>query len=332
VTLQGTVGCVFDGATTAGHYVTISASVAGDCTDGGATFPTGTQVMGRVLSTNGGAGTYNVALFGAEFQSQAGSTTVNGQTCALGGSCTITAAASNIGFGTFAGLPGSPVTNQLYFFTDSIYANAMYNGSAWSYLLDGISMALPPAFTWQNQSTATVTTTSGGDHLISAIGAASNNVNGRYVAYPGGSFTATLGTRVFWSAIAGGSTASNNDTVGLYISDGTKVVLFAVCMQSGALQWRILYGPTVTNITTNVAGPAGTQFLPIVNQFWLRMDDGVTLAANRTYYLSGDGIKWEKVYQEGNTTNVTGTQIGHFANPVDTGAYINSWVFYWLIQ
>lgn len=68
VTIQGIEACVFDGATTAGHYVTISASVAGDCTDGGATYPLNTQVIGRVLSTNGGAGTYNVALFGAEFQ------------------------------------------------------------------------------------------------------------------------------------------------------------------------------------------------------------------------------------------------------------------------
>jgi hypothetical protein len=68
IAFQGTAQCVFDGATTAGHYVTISTSVNGDCTDGGATYPTGTQVIGRVLSTNGGGGTYDVGVFGPEFQ------------------------------------------------------------------------------------------------------------------------------------------------------------------------------------------------------------------------------------------------------------------------
>jgi hypothetical protein len=62
----GTVNCVFDGATTAGHYVGISAGTAGDCTSVGATYPTSGQVIGRVLSTNGGAGTYAVVLFGPE--------------------------------------------------------------------------------------------------------------------------------------------------------------------------------------------------------------------------------------------------------------------------
>jgi hypothetical protein len=60
----GIASLVFDAATTAGHYVQQSASVAGDGTDAGATCPTSGQVIGRVLSTNGGAGTYAVLLFG----------------------------------------------------------------------------------------------------------------------------------------------------------------------------------------------------------------------------------------------------------------------------
>src|SRR5204863_3711342 len=60
----GTASCVFDGATTAGHYVQISSTTAGDCHDAGATFPTsGGQVLGQVLSTNGGGGTYAMVLY-----------------------------------------------------------------------------------------------------------------------------------------------------------------------------------------------------------------------------------------------------------------------------
>lgn len=58
----GQTTCVFDGATTAGHYVQISASVAGDCTDAGATLPTSGQVIGQVMTSNGGGGTYTVDM------------------------------------------------------------------------------------------------------------------------------------------------------------------------------------------------------------------------------------------------------------------------------
>jgi len=54
--------CVFDGATTAGHYAQISPTIAGDCHDAGATVPASGEIIGRVLSTNAAAGTYNVLL------------------------------------------------------------------------------------------------------------------------------------------------------------------------------------------------------------------------------------------------------------------------------
>lgn len=57
-------GCIFDGATVAGDYVQISATVAGDCHDvGGGGYPSSGQVIGRVLSSNGGGGTYSLEVF-----------------------------------------------------------------------------------------------------------------------------------------------------------------------------------------------------------------------------------------------------------------------------
>jgi hypothetical protein len=67
----GNTSCVFDGATTAGHYFGISAAVAGNCADAGAAYPIVGQVLGRVLSTNGAGGTYPVILFGPEMQASA---------------------------------------------------------------------------------------------------------------------------------------------------------------------------------------------------------------------------------------------------------------------
>jgi hypothetical protein len=62
VAREGVAACIFDAATTAGDYVQISASIAGDCHDSGSTYPSTGQVLGRVLSTNGAGGTFNVSL------------------------------------------------------------------------------------------------------------------------------------------------------------------------------------------------------------------------------------------------------------------------------
>ncbi|HUD64664.1 MAG TPA: hypothetical protein VMQ17_08805 [Candidatus Sulfotelmatobacter sp.] len=66
---SGLVNCVFDGATSAGDYVQISATVGGDCHDtGSATYPLTNQIVGRVMTTNGGGGTYQVLLFGPDIE------------------------------------------------------------------------------------------------------------------------------------------------------------------------------------------------------------------------------------------------------------------------
>lgn len=58
--------CVFDNGSVAGDYIQISATVAGNCHDAGATYPTSGQVIGRAILTAGGAGTYAMMLFGPE--------------------------------------------------------------------------------------------------------------------------------------------------------------------------------------------------------------------------------------------------------------------------
>jgi hypothetical protein len=80
----GQVLCVFDGSTTVNDYVQISSTTVGNCHDTGATtYPlAGGQVLGRVLSTNVGAGTYLLDLFGPEVR--AGGLTVAVNTTGLG--------------------------------------------------------------------------------------------------------------------------------------------------------------------------------------------------------------------------------------------------------
>lgn len=66
IQIAGQCSCLFSGATTAGNYVVVSDATAGNCKDGGSSFPTSGQAIGRVLSTNGSGGTYSIMLFGPE--------------------------------------------------------------------------------------------------------------------------------------------------------------------------------------------------------------------------------------------------------------------------
>ena len=87
ITNMGVAACVFDSATTAGDYVQISSTVAGNCHDtGAATYPSSGQIIGRVLSTNASAGSYNIDLFTPEIKAASGggnlSVLVNGASIA----------------------------------------------------------------------------------------------------------------------------------------------------------------------------------------------------------------------------------------------------------
>lgn len=69
IAASGILTCTFDGATTANDYAQISSTLQGFCHDAGATFPTnGNQVLGRVLSTNGGTGNYSMQFFSPEIK------------------------------------------------------------------------------------------------------------------------------------------------------------------------------------------------------------------------------------------------------------------------
>ncbi len=90
VSVYGTADCVFDGATTAGDYVQASTTVAGNCHDLGASYPTTNQVLGFVLSSNAVSGTYSVFLFGIEIRASS-----NAVSSVFGRTGAVTAAAND---------------------------------------------------------------------------------------------------------------------------------------------------------------------------------------------------------------------------------------------
>jgi hypothetical protein len=99
VNVYGTASCVFDGATTAGDYVQASATVAANCHDAGASYPTSNQVLGLVLSTNASGGTFTVFLYGLEIRG----TSVAPVTSVFGRTGVVTAATNDYNFNQLAG-------------------------------------------------------------------------------------------------------------------------------------------------------------------------------------------------------------------------------------
>lgn len=222
-------------------------------------------------------------------------------------------------FGTFASLPSAGRAGRTYFFTDSLYSHAIDDGSAWKYFVQGKLVAPPSGFTTQNASSSVLTTTNGGESLLSAVGTSGNNVTGRYVTYPTAPFTRTFCLQLT-PAQVNGSGGPTNGTAGIYISDGSAVEYFG-CY--GVSNLAIQYGPAVNNITTNVITPRYTALFN--NIMWLRIDDGVNTAGQRTFWFSFDGINFFQFWQESNTAQLTPTRLGFFTQAFDMNTLVNVW-------
>lgn len=66
------ISCQFDGPTTAGDYIQNSTTIATDCHDTGASVPSTGQVVGRVISTQGGTPLAAIILFPPQSSSSGG--------------------------------------------------------------------------------------------------------------------------------------------------------------------------------------------------------------------------------------------------------------------
>lgn len=80
---SGTSFCQFDGVTTGGDYVTVSATNAGFCHDAGSSYPTSGQVIGRVVN-GGAAGPEVMMLFGPEVRGARTSPAITSTTAGTG--------------------------------------------------------------------------------------------------------------------------------------------------------------------------------------------------------------------------------------------------------
>ena len=289
ITIAGSVSCVFDGSTTAGHYVQISSMTAGNCTDAGATYPSSNQVMGRVLSTNVGSGTYTMDLFPSEIVGAGGG----------GGG----------GYTTIQNLGSSLTSRATVNFRNGLGCND--SGSITQ--CTGYLGIVPPtvaASTWVNQASAT-TTESGGLVYMQDVAAES----GLHMLCQSASppYTVSANFRYLLGVVSGKYPAAS---FGFRDSSSGKLEVISLLNNAGAGLTLAQYYEVDqwTNATTLSGALLAAKEVQPGQIIGLQVaDDGTT---NKTWSYSIDGVIYNAVQTEGRTTFLTANQVcwGVFTN------------------
>jgi hypothetical protein len=276
-----------------------------------------------VSKINGGTVPTSANLMGTDASGKPTTVTVGSGLSLSAGTLTASGGGSSVSQGAYASLPAASA-GAAYAFTDSIYTLAVAdNTPAWHYFLGGFGEGILPAFSWQSQGSCTVTTTYGGEQLTCPASGSTGTaqISGRYISYPGAPFTKTLVVRA-------GLTYTNYNTIGLYISDGTKVEYFGLQYNSGAganaLQIVDTYCPSVSSCTTNISitGPAVAP--PPYGYYLIRYTDDNT---NKVFKMSFDGgFTWTTITSQARATNLTPTRIGYAVNAQTASLPVTMWV------
>jgi len=221
--------------------------------------------------------------------------------------------------GTFAALPATPSGSTVYYFSDSPYTHAVYEGGAWKYFVGGFR-CIPPVdsdFAWANQGTATVAGTWGGVYL-DVPPVSGQNIRVRKKAAPATPYTISV-------AFVANLPAVNFSTVhlGFRKSDDGQIKHLRYGWFNA---WHM---DRATGTPTSDAG-AGATIDPwdLYRPVHLRISDDGT---NIVYSWSHDGRVWFTVVSEARAFAFTPNEIfwgvdnRYAAGSHTVGAYLIHW-------
>lgn len=260
----GSVPCVFDGSTTAGDYVQISASVNGDCADAGSTLPSSGQVIGRVLTTNSGVGTYKIDLNaggGGGSSSGGGNTTIcNGSASATAATCPGVPAPTTYGLGTTASpylsgtfIPGAtssgaPLTLNIA----GLGAKNVFVGGVATSASNTVTSGTPYSFQYDGTQIQ-VLSGGGGGSSASVFCAATMSTNA-LTCTPSTALTSYTNAAIYFTVSASNTGPVTLDASGL----GAKNVLWSgLSLPTGFFSTGITYIATFDGTSLNVAASGG---------------------------------------------------------------------------
>lgn len=166
-------------------------------------------------------------------------------------------------------------------------------------------------FTPLNFSTGSgvVTTQSNNSSPVTSISLTQNDPSAtdEIAALSKAKLAATFTVTVAFSGAVSGPSTNNQSLAGVFVSDGTNLIIFALQANAG---YRI---PLFSNINGSFSSdvlPAGSYVVPPFPQgplVWLRIQE---TASARNYQISADGVLFFTVFTETNTAHFTTTNYG----------------------
>ncbi len=260
-------------------------------------------------------------------------TTVNGTRVVNGdltvkGTCTGCGGGASITQGTFASLPGTCTTNDLYVYTIAKYNPARCSSTnTWSqfYPLVGL-ITLPPStagYAWgSTQGSAAISNTNGAWEFSDPTGSNQLRYFYKNASYPVATYTFTVG-------LTATGVEFDNSFIGIGVSDGTKFIECHIGYNSGNVTSPGTLCFSWTNQTT-VSALAGTArpIASLSSPSFLTVSDD--LASTITFYWSDDINVPTKytLYSASRTAILTPSRIGVDMNVTASNFASNGTIFH----
>ena len=239
----------------------------------------------------------------------------------------------SVAAGTFAALPGCSAAGSLYLFTNSLYNQALCNGSTWAYFANGMQVTPPPSTGWtaDNCPACTFDFTNGYGYL-QAPSLSGTRMSAEYRAAPATPYTVTaMLTHDIGGAPNGGQFQAG---YGLVFRDSSgKLVWFEFLISGNAWYFETAKFTNSStfqgNYTQYGGGTAG-----VLDSFTRRpqclreADDGTNL----TWSYSLDCQHWVQFDQRARSDFFSAgpTQIGFDAFPDDSQVLVG--LLHWQAQ
>lgn len=208
----------------------------------------------------------------------------------------------------YASPPSSPAAGDLWMPSDGYHDFLRYSGSVWVPHVGGVAGAIPSrsGWSWVNQGTGTVTTTSPADVIVATANEASG-YKMRVRSAPSTPYTVTACIR---AAVlpTGGAAGGAYALLHRQSSDGkAHMITVRIDVSTGHCWAEVDYWSGDTTFSTTLVGPLynALPLSPYVS--WLRVSDDGT---NRKYFVSLDGRNFLQVYSVARTTTLTADQVG----------------------
>ena len=208
--------------------------------------------------------------------------------------------------GTYANLPTSGMKTGDRYTCTNRRAEFIYNGSNWDMFYMGLYVPGPftalPSFSWRNQGLASIITEAGDTEFLIAPLATGDDYKCREINVPGSTpWTITV-------CLLPCTPKVNYSSVGLFLSDGTKLITLPV---DGQTNFKVAIGQfssvsSYSSTPLDLGGIATINSLPIMARI---TDDGT----NHIFGVSSDGVNWYTA-QQSRTAYMTATKIGYCAN------------------